>query len=486
MRATLGLMHERARRFAGGLKRMGVTPGDTVSFQLPNVEEAAVCFWGAALAGATMVPIVHVYGPREVDFILRQTGAKLHVTCARWGSIDYGEMLAEIRPGLPELETVVHVGDEFQQLEEGPALECPAEVDPDSPVVIAFTSGTTADPKGVIHTHRTMLGEAHQRFIELDHSKRQCLVPPGAKDPLIVSPVGHVTGMFGGLFVTLLAGRSIHMLDRWSIDTALRVLADGDLSIASGATTFLLGLLESPAFDAASAAQLRYFGLGGAPIPRAVVERAAELGITIVRTYGSTEQPTITGSSFGDPAPKRQTTEGSPLPGVEIRVVDVDGRPLPAGEPGQILTRGPDLCAGYTDPSLNSAFDEDGWFHTGDVGIIDANDCLTITDRIKDIIIRGGENISAAEVEQVLAAMPGIAEVAVVAAPDERLGEHACAFIRLATGAPELSLSEVRTHLSAAGLAKQKWPEDLRFVDDFERTGSGKVKKQVLRGLAGK
>jgi acyl-CoA synthetase (AMP-forming)/AMP-acid ligase II len=170
------------------------------------------------------------------------------------------------------------------------------------------------------------------------------------------------------------------------------------------------------------------------------------------------------------------------MDGVEIRTVDEDGNDVGIGEPGEILSRGPDRFAGYTDPALTAEFvEEGGWFHTGDVGIIDADGYLTITDRLKDIIIRGGENVSAAEVEQLLAHMKGVAEVAVVAAPDERFGEHGCAFFRMQQGIEAPDLEAVRAHLSEAGLARQKWPEELRSVDELPRTPSGKIQKFVLR-----
>ena len=173
---------------------------------------------------------------------------------------------------------------------------------------------------------------------------------------------------------------------------------------------------------------------------------------------------------------------------VEVRTVDEDGHDVGVGQPGEILTRGPDRFAGYTDPALTAeAVDEEGWFRTGDVGVLDAEGYLTITDRVKDIIIRGGENVSAAEVEQLLAHMKGVAEVALVAAPDERLGEHGCAFFRMQPGCEAPDLEAVRTHLAAAGLARQKWPEELRVVDELPRTASGKVQKFVLREqLAGR
>jgi acyl-CoA synthetase (AMP-forming)/AMP-acid ligase II len=227
---------------------------------------------------------------------------------------------------------------------------------------------------------------------------------------------------------------------------------------------------------------MHFIGLGGSPIPDAVAERADQLGISLVRSYGSTEHPSITGSEHEAPREKRIHTDGKPLEGVEIRTVDEDGNDVGVGRPGEVLSRGPDRFAGYTDPALTAeAIEEGGWLHTGDVGIIDADGYLTITDRLKDIIIRGGENVSAAEVEQLLAHMKGVAEVAVVAAPDERLGEHGCAFFRMQPGQDAPDLDAVRAHLQEAGLARQKWPEELRVVDELPRTASGKIQKFVLR-----
>jgi acyl-CoA synthetase (AMP-forming)/AMP-acid ligase II len=217
-------------------------------------------------------------------------------------------------------------------------------------------------------------------------------------------------------------------------------------------------------------------------VPVALGERAASLGIAIIRAYGSTEQPSTTGCYFDDPEDRRHRTDGRALAGVELRLVDDAGAEVPAGTPGEILSRGPDLCLGYTDPAQNdAAFDDEGWYHSGDVGVLDPDGYLTITDRVKDIIIRGGENISAAEVEDALQSLPGVAEIAVVAAPDERLGEHACAVVRTLPGAPQPTLAQLKEHLSRAGLARQKWPEELRSVEDFPRTASGKIRKAALR-----
>jgi acyl-CoA synthetase len=280
----------------------------------------------------------------------------------------------------------------------------------------------------------------------------------------------------------LVTGEDIHLIDRWDPGHALEVMLKQGIGGGTGASVFLASLLDHPDFTQQHAAKIERVGLGGAPVPVALGERAAALGIEIIRAYGSTEHPSTTGCQFDDPAERRHRTDGRALAGVELRLVDEQGADVPPGTPGEILSRGPDLCLGYTDPALTAAaFDDEGWYRTGDVGVLDAEGYLTITDRAKDVIIRGGENISAAEVEQALQSLPGVAEVAVVAAPDARLGERACAVVRMQPGAAAATLADVTAHLSKSGLARQKWPEELRLVDDFPRTTAGKIRKVDLR-----
>ena len=477
---TVGDAYDEALRVAGGLRALGLGPGDTVAFQLPNWVEAAITFYACAMLGVTLVPIVHFYGPKEVGFILRQSRARALVIVSRMGQRDFLAELATIRDGLSDLERVIVVGEpsgddqiRFDDLRTAEPIAGPVAVDPDGAALIAYTSGTTADPKGVVHTHRTIGCEVRQ--LAGNQALRDRASLTGA-------PVGHAIGMLGGLMCPLVNGRPLYLIDGWDPPTVLKAMVEEQIAAGSGSTYFFTSLLDCPGFGPEHVELMRYTGLGGSPIPNAVSERADDLGISLVRSYGSTEHPSVTGSQHSDPREKRIHTDGCPLDWVEVRTVDEDGRDVGVGQPGEILTRGPDRFAGYTDPALTAeAVDEEGWFRTGDVGVLDAEGYLTITDRVKDIIIRGGENVSAAEVEQLLAHMKGVAEVALVAAPDERLGEHGCAFFRMQPGSDAPDLEAVRTHLAAAGLARQKWPEELRVVDELPRTASGKVQKFVLR-----
>jgi acyl-CoA synthetase (AMP-forming)/AMP-acid ligase II len=458
-----------ARQVAGALVARGVRPGDPVAFQLPNCVEAAATFWGAAMVGAVVVPIVHFYGAKEVAYILRQSGARVLVTADRTAHLDHLDILDGLAPDLPALEHVLVVGatsgrwTPFADVEDASPIDEPAAADPASPALIAYTSGTTADPKGVVHSHRSLGAEIRQLGS----------IQPGHGLPLLVgAPVGHAIGMLAGLLLPVWRGEPIALIDGWDPGKVLALMLEHDLTAGSGSTFFLLSLLEHPDFTEEHARRMPAIGLGGSAVPVAIGERAAGLGIETTRSYGSTEHPSTTGARHSSPREKRIATDGVPLPGVELRL----------DEDGEIWSRGPDLFAGYTDPALtNEATDPEGWYRTGDIGELDDDGWLTITDRAKDLIIRGGENVSPAEVEELLLRLDGVAEVAVVAAPDERLGEHGCAFIRSAPGASAPSLEEIRDHLEAAGLARPKWPEEVREVQDFPRTPSGKVKKFALR-----
>ncbi|ADP82129.1 AMP-binding protein [Pseudofrankia inefficax] len=483
-KGTYGELRERALAVAGDLSARGVRPGDAVAFQLPNWAEAAVVFYAASFLGTVVVPIVHFYGVKEVSYILRRTDAVAFVTAARFGRRDFLADLPKFIDGAAALKVVAVVGAAdgtlpagavpFDALTSGPALTGPVDTDPDGPAVVAFTSGTTADPKGVVHSHNTLTAELIQLH-DMDAGS--------GRPSLIGAPVGHFMGMLGGLLLPAVHDMPVHLIDVWDPARVLSTMLTWGLSAGSGSTFFLTSLLDHPDFTADHLRLIRSVGLGGSAVPAAVAERATAAGISVLRSYGATEHPSITGSKHEHDAQSRLRTDGRPMAAVEIRLLDDDGQPVPVGVPGEIWSRGPDCCIGYTDPELTArAFDADGWYRTEDVGVLDAQGCLTITDRKKDIIIRGGENVSAAEVEELLMqVVPGLLEVAVISIPDARLGEKVGAVLRMAPGTPAPSLEDVRGWLTTAGLGRQKLPERLDAVDDFPRTSTAKIIKAELR-----
>ena len=447
-----------ARRLAAGLCARGVGEGDVVAFQLPNWMEAAAVFWASSFLGATVVPIVHFYGRKEVGYILASTRPRVFVTAEGFGHMRHHPDLCADVPVLGVVDR------DFDDLLADEPMTGTIPVDPDAPALIAFTSGTTRDPKGVVHSHRTLGFETRQLA---------GLYPPDRGLQLTSAPVGHFIGMVNAFLIPVLDGTPINLADVWDPARVLGLMASDGLVVGGGAAYYMTSLLDHPDFvPGLHLSRMKYAGLGGSSVPVAVTTRLADLGITVFRSYGSTEHPSITGSRHTASEAKRLFTDGDTLPGVEIRIAS----------DGEILSRGPDLCVGYTDPALTaSAFDDEGWYHTGDIGVLDEDGYLTITDRKSDIVIRGGENISALEVEEALLTLPGVAEAAVVSAPDARLGEHVAAFLRPRPGHAVPTLADVRAHLELMGLARQKWPEELHEADEFPRTASGKVQKFVLR-----
>jgi acyl-CoA synthetase len=470
---TFGELDRAARALAGSLAAQGVGPGDVVVFQLPNWVEAGITFFASAYLGAVVVPVVHFYGAKEVSYILEATSPDVVVTGERFGRVDYLSMYAELLRDDAAARWLV-VGDldaahlpagatPLRALLDHKPVDAPFEVDPAAPALIGFTSGTTRDPKGVVHSHRSIGFEARQL---------EGMFPLGGPPQITGAPVGHFIGMLNAFLVPLLRDHPVNLIDEWDPGEILRAMSEEGLGVSGGATYFLTSLLDHPDFGPEHLALIPFAGLGGAPVPEAVTRRTTALGIATFRSYGSTEHPSITGCLLDEPEEKRLTTDGHPLAGVEIRLA----------EGGEIYSRGPDCCVGYTDPALTAGvFDDDGWYRTGDVGILDEDGYLTIVDRTTDVIIRGGENISAREIEELVAGIDSVAEVCVVAEPDDRLGERAAAFVRVRQGQSAPDLPALRAHLEAAGLARQKWPESLYEVADFPRTASGKVQKYKLR-----
>jgi acyl-CoA synthetase (AMP-forming)/AMP-acid ligase II len=483
VRTTLHEIHRSALRVAGGLIKLGVNPGDRVAVQLSNRVEAAIAYQGALLAGAVLVPIVHTYGHREVGFILRESGARALVLADRRRAVDYTERIVVLRAVTDQLEHIVLVGPveagtvAWEELASSEPVPLPEGRDPDDVCLLAYTSGTTADPKGVQHTHRTVLAEL---------ATQPALVGGSPSDIQLASfPVGHIAGLLG-LLRALILGTPTVVMDGWHAARATRLVAEQAVTFTSGSPFHLTALLEE-AEAGASLGSLREFLVGAATVPPELVARAARAGIAAFRCYGSTEHPTISCGRADDPLPKRQFTDGRLAPGTEVRIVDPAGPPggpeLPAGVDGEVLCRGPERFIGYRNGLLDSeVLLADGWMRTGDIGHLDTDGFLTITDRAKDVIIRAGETISSREVEEILSTCPGVGDAAAVAVPDARYGERVGAVVVCAAGAG-LDLHQVRAHFEAVGAARHKSPELLYLVTELPRTALGKVRKAELRAL---
>ncbi len=426
----------RVARVAGGLIEAGVVPGDGVCWQRPNSVEAVVLYRACWRVGAVAVPVHHQAGPADVDVIVEETAPRLFV-----------------RDELPEGDPV------------------PPEVsraDPADAAVVLFTSGSSGRPKGVIHTHRALTYKA--RLMARVHGL--------ATDDAILmpAPLAHISGLLNGVLLPGVVPMKSVLMPKWDPDEALRLIEREHVTFMIGPPTFFIGLMGAPAFSRATVESLRLVSSGGAGVTAAFVEEAsAKLGCTVKRTYGSTEAPTVTTTQAGDDPVRASSTDGRPTGDVELQIDRTTG---------ELWVRGPELFSGYTSPDRNiDAFTDDGWFRTGDVGTIDDAGWLTVVGRIKDVIIRGGENIAAAEVEAVLESHPDVRHAVAVGAPDARLGERVVAFVQLMPHSL-FGLDECRAWFETRGIARFKTPERVVTVSELPVLAAGKPDRAALRALA--
>ena len=470
-------MFTRSLRLAGGLAELGVGPGDRIAIWVPNWLEGALTYQAALMLGATVVPIVHIYGPREVGFILRQSGARVLVMPDRWRNIDYRERFDAITD-IPALEHVALIGGHgpsgaipWQRLADHDVLSTLPATHPDDVCLLIYTSGTTADPKGVQHTTNTLVAEIRSTAAAVGERR-------GVN--LAAFPAGHIAGVLGLLRMFVLGVSSV-LMDQWDPSLAARLVQQYRVTTTAGAPFFLASLLDEAERQGSDLSSLTNYMVGAASVPAALVRRADASGTPAFRAYGSSEHPVITTGTPRDSLDQRAGTDGRLTPGNEIRLLDDDDHEVSVGMDGEIVSRGPELFVGYTDTALDAeSFLPGGWFRTGDIGRIDADGFLTITDRKKDVIIRGGENIASKEVEDLLAMHPSVMEAAAVGQADDRYGERVAVFVQLREG-QTIDLDEVRRHFAELGAARQKAPEHLEFVDEFPRSLSGKVRKVELR-----
>lgn len=470
----------RATDLARGLIALGITPGDTVSFQLPNWTEAVILNLACALGGFVINPVIPIYRQAELSFILADCRARIAFMPGQWRMVNYAAIYDDLRPRLPDLAHVATVRGQgaltFDAIEAmGRGTDHPLQAaDPDSAKLIIYTSGTTGLPKGVIYSH-------NQSRRPLWSSMQAWGLQPG--DTLLMpSPVTHVTGYSYGMEMPFQFGTRSVLMERWDASAAVDIARREGVDFMIGATPFLAELVDQAERQGEDLPSLRIYACGGAAVPPALIDRANRqfANCRAFRVFGSSECPMVTQGCLDD-MHLAARSDGR-VTDWDVKVVDSDDHPLPPGQEGEILARGPSLFRGYTDPdATHEAFDPDGYFRTGDLGTVTADGVLTVTGRKKDIIIRGGENLSAKEIEDALHTHPAIREAAVVSMPHARLGEGVCAFVIPAIPGQVPPLADITAFLLDYGLARQKCPDRIEAVDDLPRTASGKVQKHVLR-----
>jgi acyl-CoA synthetase (AMP-forming)/AMP-acid ligase II len=479
-RLTFGEYRDRCERAAAGLAARGVGDGTVVSWIQPTTLEAMVLFGALRRLGAVQNPILPIYREREVGFIVRQAGSRLLVTPSTWRGFDYRAMAEAVTRGT---DTDVIVSD--RSLPEGdPATLPPAPDDDmntptgDVPVrFLYYTSGTTAEPRGARHGDRSL------RAASVGMSERLGL----AEDDrfALVFPFTHIAG---GVYIYAAAAHGLTFVldEAFDPSTTIDLLRRENIT-QGGAGTFFhqtylkaqQGLPEGEELFP----HVRTFPGGGAPKPPSLhYELKDAFGVGVVSGYGMTEAPILTMNRHDAPDEVLATTEGPAVAETSLRIVTVDGTPAGVGEEGEVRAKGPQVTLGYLDPALDAgAFDDEGWFRTGDLGTLDADGNLTITGRLKEVIIRKGENISAKEVEDLLFTHPRVGDVAVIGLPDTESGERACAVVVTAPGAVPITFGEMAQHLLDAGLVTRKLPEQLELVDALPRNPSGKIVKFELQ-----
>jgi cyclohexanecarboxylate-CoA ligase len=477
----------RADRIAARLMQLGIEKNDVVSCQLPNWWQFTALTLACGRIGAVINPMMPFFRERELKFMLGLAESKVVVVPREFRGFDYPAMVRGIRPELPSLRYLLVIGGDGDESFERTLLE-PQRMTAtgtqlktrrptaDDVMQLLYTSGTTGEPKGVLHTANTLFSNLRP-FAERLRLGRDDVV-------LMASPMAHQTGFMYGMAMPIMLGATAVLQDIWEPKRAAQRIGDEGVTFTMASTPFLSDLTDAIGSGDSDVSSLRIFLSAGAPIPRVLVERATQtLKANIVSAWGMTENGAVTTTRLDDPPQKTFHTDGCTLPGMEVRITDPANNPLPPGTEGLLKTRGCSNFVGYLKRPQLYGHDAEGWFDTGDLARVDVDGYVRITGRSKDIIIRGGENISVVEIEGLLFRHPAIQAVAIVGFPDPRLVERACAFVVLKPG-QTFSQDEMIRFLEREKITKQYLPERLEIVADLPRTPSGKVQKFKLREIA--
>ncbi len=469
---TWAALKNDADRVAAALLLLGVIDGEPVAFQLPNRLEFVTIALGALRVGAVCEPLMPIFRERELSFMLGESRARVLFVPAEHRGHDHGAMAEGLRAILPGLEHVFVLPAGYEELPDGPRAF--PTVASDHLAQLLFTSGTSGEPKGALHRHDVLDRAADHHIAHFGLGPEDVVYVP--------SPLAHQTGFLYGMWIAMRLGVPQVLQEVWDAEIGLEAMRRFGVTFVQAATPFLADLTRMADERDERPERLRTFVATGAAIPRQLARKAREvLGAEVGGAWGTTESCLGCAFAPGDPPERAWGTDGRALDGVTLRVVDDAGRSLAPGEEGNFEVHTDCLFEGYLNrPELTAeAVTRDGWYRTGDLARIDEGGYVRITGRVKDVINRGGEKVPVAEIEQLLHAHPAVREVAIVAMPDERLGERACAFV-----VGELDFDTMIDYLDAGRVAKPYWPERLELVDSLPRTPSGKIQKFVLRAQA--
>ncbi len=487
---TYSQLDDRSSRLAAYLVKSGVEPGDVVSVQVPNWVEFTLCYIAILKAGAVINPLMPKFRESELLHRMEKCKSKVLFTVDVFHGYENVKLAQKLKEKMDCLQLVIvaHKGDSAEQRYEGTVglseilattepLKVYVHAEADDVAVILFTSGTEGKPKGVMLTHNNLLANIRGYVSMTTISSNDVMFLP--------VPVAHATGLMYGVTLPYVMGMTSVMLEKFDPDTSLQLISKHRCTVLLGPTVIGYDLLRT--IDAGvdyDLSSIRYYFSGGSAIPKDMIEKGLKYGIKILGVYGQTESAPHCIMSPTDPVELVLTTDGRPIPGMEVKIVDNNGNEVPYGTEGEEWSRGPSVCVGYLDePEMTAEAFTDGWLHSGDLCVMDENHYVKVTGRKKDIIIRGGENISSIEVEDILLHSPCVKEVAVVAYPDDRLGERSCAYVVPSEYGKQWSLEEMRAFMTKLQVAKYKWPERLEIVDSLPYTAAGKVEKYKLRQM---
>ena len=481
---TYSALNHAASCLANWMLAKGIESGDRIAFQLPGWCEFTVIYLACLKIGAVSVPLLPSWREAELVWVLNKCQAKMFFAPTLFKQTRPVDLILPLQNQLPQLQQIVGV-DKLapatsslslsQIIADNTPLTTAITTHGDELAAVLFTSGTEGLPKGVMLTHNNILASERAYCARLNLTWQDVFMMP--------APLGHATGFLHGVTAPFLIGARSVLLDIFTPDACLALLEQQRCTCMLGATPFVYDLLNVLEKQPADLSALRFFLCGGTTIPKKVARECQQRGIKLLSVYGSTESSPHAVVNLDDPLPRFMHTDGYAAAGVEIKVVDDARKTLPPGCEGEEASRGPNVFMGYFDePELTArALDEEGWYYSGDLCRMDEAGYIKITGRKKDIIVRGGENISSREVEDILLQHPKIHDACVVAMPDERLGERSCAYVVLKAPHHSLSLEEVVAFFSRKRVAKYKYPEHIVVIEKLPRTASGKIQKFLLR-----
>ena len=481
---TYSALDHAASCLANWMLAKGIESGDRIAFQLPGWCEFTVIYLACLKIGAVSVPLLPSWREAELVWVLNKCQAKMFFAPTLFKQTRPVDLILPLQNQLPQLQQIVGV-DKLapatsslslsQIIADNIPLTTAITTHGDELAAVLFTSGTEGLPKGVMLTHNNILASERAYCARLNLTWQDVFMMP--------APLGHATGFLHGVTAPFLIGARSVLLDIFTPDACLALLEQQRCTCMLGATPFVYDLLNLLEKQPADLSALRFFLCGGTTIPKKVARECQQRGIKLLSVYGSTESSPHAVVNLDDPLSRFMHTDGYAAAGVEIKVVDDARKTLPPGCEGEEASRGPNVFMGYFDePELTArALDEEGWYYSGDLCCMDEAGYIKITGRKKDIIVRGGENISSREVEDILLQHPKIHDACVVAMPDERLGERSCAYVVLKAPHHSLSLEEVVAFFSRKRVAKYKYPEHIVVIEKLPRTASGKIQKFLLR-----